>query len=90
MSKVLHLLFLGILLGLVVLMLASVVSSCYFFITTFTLDDFEERTSSFILGIVNALFTYGIYHAVMHGFQTLIDKVNNIKNKSKENSGEEN
>ena len=31
-----------------------------------------------------------VYIAAMHGFQTLIDKVNNLKNKSKENSGEEN
>ena len=44
MTRFFQFVIVGIILGAVLMLLASIVSSCYFFITTFTLSDFEERT----------------------------------------------
>lgn len=68
-------LFVCALLGVLVLILVATIASCYFFITTFTLSDFEERTTSFILGIVSSFFTYGVYHVFMCMVSVLNDKL---------------
>ena len=64
-----------LILGAVLMLLASIVSSCYFFITTFTLCDFEERTASFVLGAVSTLFTYGMFRILMNVLQAFSDKL---------------
>lgn len=66
MTRFFQFVIVGIILGAVLMLLASIVSSCYFFITTFTLSDFEERTASFVLGAVSALFTYGMFRILMN------------------------
>lgn len=65
----------GIILGAVLMLLASIVSSCYFLITTFTLSDFEERTASFVLGAVSTLLTYGMFRILMNVLQEFSDKL---------------
>lgn len=81
MKNVVLFLIVGILIGIAVLILASVVSSCYFFISTFTLDDFGERTTSFVFGVVSALFTYGIFRGFLQGMKALSERVDEIKKK---------
>lgn len=81
MTKILQIIIIGIILGAMLMILASIVSSCYFFITTFTLSDFEERTTSFILGVISSLFTYGMFRIFMNALQTFSDKLDAIKKK---------
>lgn len=80
MTRFFQLLVIGIILGAMFMILASVISSCYFFITTFTLSDFEERTTSFVLGAVSALFTYGMFRILMNVLHSFSDKFDAIKN----------
>ncbi len=79
MTRFFQLLVIGIILGAMFMILASVISSCYFFITTFTLSDFEERTTSFVLGAVSALFTYGMFRILMNVLHSFSDKFDAIK-----------
>lgn len=74
MKKIFGILIAGAILFELIALLASTISSCYFFITTFTLIDFEERTTSFILGIVSALFTYAMFRAFMNALNVLSNK----------------
>lgn len=76
MKKIFGILIAGVILFELITLLASTISSCYFFITTFTLIDFEERTASFILGIVSALFTYGMFRAFMNTLKVISNKIN--------------
>ena len=79
MTRFFQLLVIGIILGAMFMILASVISSCYFFITTFTLSDFAERTTSFVLGAVSALFTYGMFRILMNVLHSFSDKFDAIK-----------
>ncbi len=79
MTRFFQILVIGIILGAMFMILASVISSCYFFITTFTLSDFEERTTSFVLGAVSALFTYGMFRILMNVLHAFSDKFDAIK-----------
>lgn len=82
MSKIVQLIIWGTIIGVIALIFASVCSSCYFFITTFTLSDFEERTTSFVLGAVCALFAYGTYHVFMHALEAINNKWGDIMKKA--------
>lgn len=86
MTRFFQLLVIGIILGAMFMILASVISSCYFFITTFTLSDFEERTASFVLGAVSALFTYGMFRILMNALQAFSDKLDAIKKRYESNN----
>ena len=86
MTRFFQLLVIGIILGAMFMILASVISSCYFFITTFTLSDFEERTTSFVLGAVSALFTYGMFRILMNALQAFSDKLDAIKKRYESNN----
>ena len=86
MTRFFQLLVIGIILGAMFMILASVISSCYFFITTFTLSDFEERTTSFVLGAVSALFTYGMFRILMNALQVFSDKLDAIKKRYESNN----
>lgn len=81
MKKIFVILIGGAILFELVALLASTISSCFFFITTFTLIDFEERTTSFILGVVSSLFTYGMFRAFANSIDIISDKFG-IKNKN--------
>lgn len=82
MSKIVQLIIWGTIIEVIALLFASIGSSCYFFITTFTLSDFEERTTSFVLGAVCALFAYGTYHVFMHALEATSNKLSNIMKKA--------
>ena len=86
MTRFFQFVIVGIILGAVLMLLASIVSSCYFFITTFTLSDFEERTASFVLGAVSALFTYGMFRILMNALQAFSDKLDAIKKRYESNN----
>lgn len=86
MTRFFQFVIVGIILGAVLMLLASIVSSCYFFITTFTLSDFEERTASFVLGTVSALFTYGMFRILMNALQAFSDKLDAIKKRYESNN----
>lgn len=81
MKRIFVILIAGAILFELVALLASTISSCYFFITTFTLVDFEERTTSFVLGVVSSLFTYGMFRAFVNSIDTISDKFG-LKNKN--------
>lgn len=81
MVKIFQLVIMGIMLGAAVMMPTSIISSCYFLITTFTLSDFEERTASFALGAVSAMFSYGMFRILMNVLQVFLDKQDAIKKK---------
>lgn len=82
MSKVVQLIIWGTIVGTIALLFASIDSSCYFFITTFTWSDFEERTASFVLGVVSALFAYGTYNVFMHALEAINNKWGDIMKKA--------
>ncbi|WP_270600728.1 hypothetical protein [Bacteroides ovatus] len=86
MTRFFQFVIVGIILGAVLMLLTSIVSSCYFFITTFTLSDFEERTASFVLGAVSALFTYGMFRILMNALQAFSDKLDAIKKRYESNN----
>ncbi len=86
MARFFQFVIIGIILGMMLMILTSVVSSCYFFVTTFTLSDFEERTTSFVLGVVSALFTYGMFRISMNTLQAFSDKLDAIKKSYESNN----
>lgn len=81
MRRIFGILIAGAIFFELVSLLASTISSCYFFITTFTLIDFNERTTSFILGVASALFTYGMFRAFVNTIKIIYDKFDTIINK---------